>query len=77
MIIGIITFILANILAILSINIVNNYITKEVYFYLRPLVFNENTIFIILISIIGVILISLIIPIVHLSKKRPINLINE
>ena len=77
LIIGIITFILANILAILSINIVNNYITKEVYFYLRPLVFNENTIFIILISIIGVILISLIIPIVHLSKKRPINLINE
>ena len=58
-------------------DIVNNYITKEVYFYLRPLVFNENTIFIILISIIGVILISLIIPIVHLSKKRPINLINE
>ena len=77
LIIGIITFVLSNILAILSINIINNYITKEVYFYLRPLVFNENTIFIILISIIGVILISLIIPIVHLSKKRPINLINE
>ena len=77
LIIGIITFVLSNILAILSINIINNYITKEVYFYLRPLVFNENTIFIILISIIGVILISLIIPIIHLSRKRPINLINE
>lgn len=77
LIIGIVTFVFANILTIISINIVNNYITKEVYFYLRPLVFNENTILLILISIIGVILISLIIPIIHLSKKRPINLIKE
>lgn len=75
LIIGIITFVLSNILSNVIINVINNYITKEVSFYLRPLVFNEETIIVILVSLIVIIIVSLIIPIIHLAKKRPINLI--
>ena len=75
-IVGIITFFLSNILTILGINLVNNYITQEVFFYLKPLIFNQKTIVVIL-SIILVILISLIVPIIRLAKKMPSNLINK
>lgn len=76
-IVGIITFFLSNILTILGINLVNNYITQEVFFYLKPLIFNQKTIVVILLSIILVILISLIVPIIRLAKKMPSNLINK
>ncbi len=75
MIVGVITLIFSNLFTILSIEVINNYVTKEVYFYLKPLVYNQETIIIILISIILVIVVSLIIPIIRLSKKMPSNLI--
>ena len=76
MIVGIITLLLSNLITVLGIEVINNYITKEIYFYLRPLIYNGETAIIILVAIILVIIISLIVPIIRLSKKMPSNLIS-
>jgi len=76
-IIGIFTFILSTINTLISINIANNYITKELFFYARPIIFNIESIISILVVIIFVILISLVIPIIKLSKIKPIDLITN
>ena len=75
--IGFITFILANIITIVGINSTNLFITKEMYFYVKPLIFDFKTILMILLIVIVTITISLIVPIIKLAMSRPIELINK
>lgn len=76
-IIGFFAFVLAGIGSILICELVNNYITKELYFYARPIIFNMRSVISILIVIAIVILISLVIPIIKISKDKPIDLIQN
>jgi len=76
-VIGFITFILANIITIVGINSTNLFITKEMYFYVKPLIFDFKTILMILLIVIVTITISLIVPIIKLAMSRPIELINK
>lgn len=76
-IIGLFTSILSSFGTIVIINLVNNYITKELFFYVKPIIFNISSIVSIVIVIILVIIISLIIPIIKLSRSKPINLIQK
>lgn len=76
-IIGLFTSILSSFGTIVIINLVNNYITKELFFYVKPIIFNINSIVSIAIVIILVIFISLIIPIIKLSRSKPISLIQK
>ncbi len=76
-IVGSCTFILASLLSFITVNMVNNYITKELYFYVKPIIYNYQSIISILIIVLLTIIISVIIPILKLVKNKPINLINE
>lgn len=72
-----ITFVLSNILTVVAINVINSFITREISFYLRPIVYEPSTIIVILVVQIIVTMISLVIPIIRLSKSKPIELINH
>ena len=76
-IIGIFTLILSIFGTIISIYFANNYITKELFFYARPIIFNINSIISILIVVSVIILTSLVIPIIQISKIKPIELIQN
>ncbi len=75
--VGILTFVLSGIGTIAIIEIVNNYITKELFFYVRPVIFEINGVISIIVVILIVIIISLVIPIIKLSKSKPIDLIRK
>lgn len=75
LIIGFITLIGANIINILMINISNNYITRELAFYARPVMINPYIPIYILIVICITIFVNFIIPSWIIAKIKPINLI--
>ncbi len=77
LIIGSWTFLLASILSFVTVNIANNYITKELYFYVKPIIYNYQSIISTLIIVLLTIMISVIIPILKLAKNKPITLINK
>jgi len=77
LIINLITFILSNGLTIIAINILNIFITKEINFYIEAIVFKPQTIMFIVIVEILVTIISLVLPIIILSKNKPHELINN
>lgn len=75
LIIGGISLFLSNILNALLIYLSNNYITKELFFYARPINTNPYIFVYILIAIVLTIIINFFIPTIVISKTKPINLI--
>ena len=71
------TFILSNTLTILLINVLNNFIAKEINFSIVTITYNFNTLGIVFAVEMLIMLISLIFPIIYLSKLKPIELINN
>ena len=72
-----VTFILSNVLSILSIIVLNSFIANEVNFSIMALSYNLNTLGIVFILEILIMIVSLIFPIIYLSKLKPIELINN
>ena len=72
-----VTFILSNVLSILSIIVLNSFIANEVNFSIMALSYNLNTLGIVFILEILIMIVSLIFPIIYLSKLKPIKLINN
>ena len=70
-------FILSMSGTIVLINFVNNYITKELFFFVRPVIFYWESVLNVVMIIILVIIISLILPTIKLSKCHPIDLIRN
>lgn len=76
-IISIFVFIISNLLTIGAIYFINSFIGNELGFYINLINYNPNTMLIILLLEILVIMISLIIPMIHLSKTKPIKLLSK
>ena len=75
LLIGIITLFLATILSIAGIIFINTFLSNEMNIFVHLMLFNENTVIYLIGIIIIVIFISLIIPTINLSRKKPITLI--
>ena len=75
LLIGIITLVLATILSIAGIILMNTFLSSEMGIFVRLMLFNGNTVIYLIGIIIVVIFISLIVPTISLSRKRPIVLI--
>lgn len=75
LLIGIITLVLATILSIAGIILMNTFLSNEMGIFVRLMLFNGNTVIYLIGIIIIVIFISLIVPTISLSRKKPIVLI--
>ena len=75
LLIGIITLVLATILSIAGIILMNTFLSNEMDIFVRLMLFNGNTVIYLIGIIIIVIFISLIVPTISLSRKKPIVLI--
>lgn len=75
LIIGTLTFIISSFLTIFSINTLNNYITQEFSFYVKPIIFDINIVYYILIIIVLSIFINFVIPIAIIFKSQPSKLL--
>ena len=75
LLIGIITLVLATILSIAGIIFMNAFLSNEMGIFVHLMLFNSSTVIYLIGIIIIVIFISLIVPTISLSRKRPIVLI--
>ncbi len=75
--IGLTSFIISSLLCIYFIKFGNIYISKELFFDIEPLIFNDKTILALLIIVILVVLVSSSISILKISKLNPIDAINN
>ena len=75
LLIGIITLVLATILSIAGIIFMNAFLSNEMGIFVHLMLFNGSTVIYIIGIIIIVIFVSLIVPTISLSRKRPIVLI--
>ena len=75
--ISILSFVLSIFLTLIGINFTNLFITKEISFYIRPLIFDIYTLLFLFIIVLLVNLVSFIIPTIKISKLKPIDLIKD
>ena len=75
LLIGIITLFLATILSIAGIIFMNAFLSNEMGIFVHLMLFNGSTVIYLIRIIIIVIFVSLIVPTISLSRKRPIVLI--
>lgn len=75
-IIGFVSFVISSVLSYALCGLINNQITKDMFFYARPVIFRIITIGILLLTLIVVISVSNILPILKASKMKPIDAIN-
>lgn len=75
--VGIISFILSSALVYVASIVANGLISSNIFFKIKPIIFRIDVIFYMFVLIIIVNLLSSIIPIIKLSKSKPIDVINN
>ena len=72
-----ISYIFSTILLYFGVIISNNIISKDLFFNVKPIVFNINSLLYMFILIILISFVSSVLPIISLSKKKPIDVIYD
>lgn len=72
-----ISYIISSIILYFSVNISNNIISKDIFFNIKPIVFNINTLLYTFILILLISFVTSVLPIIILSKKKPVDVIYE
>lgn len=75
LIIGIISIVLSSVLIYFGTGFINNYISKDLFYSVKPIVFNPNVILYISVIIFIAVSISSLIPLIKISKSKVIDII--
>ncbi len=75
LIIGIISIVLSSVLIYFGTGFINNYISKDLFYSVKPIVFNPNVILYISVIIFIVVSISSLIPLIKISRSKVIDII--
>lgn len=75
LIIGVISIVLSSVLIYFGTGFINNYISKDLFYSVKPIVFNPNVILYISVIIFIVVSISSLIPLIKISRSKVIDII--
>lgn len=75
LIIGVISVVLSSVLIYFGTGFINNYISKDLFYSVKPIVFNPNVILYISVIIFIVVSISSLIPLIKISRSKVIDII--
>lgn len=70
-----ISYIISTILLYFNVILSNNIISRDLFFYVKPILFNVNALLYMFILIILISFVSSVLPIINLSKKKPVDII--
>ena len=76
-IVGLFAFVISNVISYFSVLIVNNIISSDLFVHIRPVMFRVDTIYILFIVLLCLTFISFVIPLLKISKMKPIDLISS
>ncbi len=76
-IIVVISYIISTVLLYFGVIVSNNIISKDLFFNVKPILFNINSLLYMFILIILISFVSSVLPIISLSKKKPIDVIYD
>lgn len=75
LIIGVISVVLSSVLIYFGTGFINNYISKDLFYSVKPIVFNPNVILYISVIIFIAVSISSLIPLIKISRSKVIDII--
>ena len=76
-IVGLFAFVISNVISYFSVLIVNNIISSNLFIHIKPVMFRVDTIYILFIVLMYLTIISFVIPLLKISKMKPIDLISS
>ena len=77
LLVGLFAFVISNVISYFSVLIVNNIISSDLFVHIRPVMFRVDTIYILFIVLLCLTFISFVIPLLKISKMKPIDLISS
>ena len=76
-IVGLFAFVISNVISYFSVLIVNNIISSNLFIHIKPVMFRIDTIYVLFIVLMCLTIISFVIPLLKISKMKPIDLISS